>query len=253
MITVKRSIETLLSKISKELSLDKEEVYKILEGVRISKKYIYILPKKCIRCALCYDQCPVEAIVKPSIENPAEIVSDRCVKCEICARTCPVNAIDILECTGEIEGENLIYRIREVEVEHRTIRLRRYHIDLDRCVRCGTCSRFCPTGAIEVERGKSFKVDLDRCVGCRACERVCPRGAISVENEMGEIPFHKEIKVDNSKCVKCLVCISVCPIGIIREVEEGIEIDVKSCIFCGRCESVCPVHAIEIKKVEGVK
>ena len=96
-------------------------------------------------------------------------------------------------------------------------------------------------------------MDLDRCVGCRAFERVCPRGAISVENEMGEIPFHKEIKVDNSKCVKCLVCISVCPIGIIREVEEGIEIDVKSCIFCGRCESVCPVHAIEIKKVEGVK
>lgn len=253
MITIKRSMENILSQISKNLSLSKQEVYKILEGVKISKKYIYVVPKKCIRCALCYDQCPVDAIEKPSIKNPAEIITDRCVKCEICARTCPVNAIDILECTGYIKDRGIIYSLREVEVEHRTIRLKSYHVDLNRCVKCGICSKFCPTGAIHVERKKSFKVDLNRCIGCRACERLCPRNAISVENEMGEIPFHKEIKVDNSKCVKCLVCISACPIGAIREVEEGIEIDTKSCIFCGRCERVCPVHAIEITSIEGVK
>ncbi|HIP15843.1 MAG TPA: 4Fe-4S dicluster domain-containing protein [Methanothermococcus okinawensis] len=253
MITIKKSIEDILSQISEDLSLTKDEIYKIVEGARISKKYIYVIPKKCIRCALCYDECPVDAITKPSIKKPAEIITDRCIECEICARTCPVNAINILQCTGDVKERELIYTLKEVEVERRTIRLKRYNIDLDMCVKCGICGRFCPTGAIHVERRKSFKVDLNRCVGCRACERVCPRKAISVENEIGEIPFHKEITVDNSKCVKCLVCISECPIGIIREVEEGVEIDSKSCIFCGRCERVCPVHAIEIKKLEGVQ
>jgi len=249
MITIKKPIKDILSSISQELSLESEEVHNIIKDInKTSEKYIYVIPKKCIRCGLCYDECPVDAISKPTMRNPAEIIPDKCVNCEICAKTCPVDAIIVLKGKVSIKGNEIIYQLREVEVDHRTVRLKNYNIDLEKCVKCGVCGRFCPTGAITVERRKTFNVDLNLCVGCRACERVCPRKAIKVENELGEVPFNKEITVDNDKCVKCLVCISECPINIIKEIDIGVEIDKESCIFCGRCKKVCPVHAIKIKK-----
>ncbi len=54
----------------------------------------------------------------------------------------------------------------------------------DRCVsaqgkKCGVCSRACPYGAIEYERGKPAKVITAKCHGCGGCVAECPHNAIT--------------------------------------------------------------------------
>lgn len=51
----------------------------------------------------------------------------------------------------------------------------------DKCVACGTCQDYCPTGAINVDDEISgFSVQTDFCKGCGICYNLCPREAISM-------------------------------------------------------------------------
>ncbi|WP_423792496.1 4Fe-4S binding protein [Methanocaldococcus indicus] len=219
----------------------------------IKYKEIYINESKCVRCNLCYYSCPINAIEKAKIKNPAKI-KENCVKCEICAQSCPVNAIYVIEGEGKIENDKVIYTIDEKKVPHRVVRLKNYYIDLDKCVKCGICERFCPTKAIKVERRKSFNINLDLCIGCGACQEVCPRKVIKVERYLGEIIKTKDIEVDKSLCVGCFVCMEVCPVNAIeQDLDNKIKILKDKCIYCGKCTEVCPTSAInlfEISKFE---
>ena len=211
---------------------------------RVVKKEISIDNKKCLSCNICVEVCPIGVIESNIPQSP--IIGDKCIYCSTCVDACPVDAIDVLNGSVNINNDNVVYNLNEKEIEHRTVKLKKYNIDLENCIKCGICARYCPTNAITVVRRESFEVDLNKCVGCKACENVCPKKVINVENELGELPFKKDIKVDNDVCVKCLACIDECPVGIISEISEGVEIDKSNCIFCGRCENVCPVHAIKI-------
>ncbi len=56
--------------------------------------------------------------------------------------------------------------------------MRKQHlIDPATCIRCGTCERRCPTGAISHDE-RNYVVDMDTCGFCMACVRPCPTGAI---------------------------------------------------------------------------
>ncbi|MBW1802297.1 MAG: 4Fe-4S binding protein [Deltaproteobacteria bacterium] len=55
-------------------------------------------------------------------------------------------------------------------------------VDLEKCVRCGKCEKFCPTGAIMVDED-IFRVDTSRCNGCGRCIAGCRQGALSLGNE----------------------------------------------------------------------
>ena len=46
----------------------------------------------------------------------------------------------------------------------------------DACIKCKTCVRHCPVGAIDIDN-KTF--DLDKCIGCWGCINRCPKHAIS--------------------------------------------------------------------------
>lgn len=45
------------------------------------------------------------------------------------------------------------------------------------CVKCGTCSQICPTGAISPEN--SSNIDIEACISCCACIKSCPQMARS--------------------------------------------------------------------------
>jgi flavodoxin/ferredoxin len=45
----------------------------------------------------------------------------------------------------------------------------------DLCIRCGACSRACPTENILLQPDPVF---LNRCIHCYLCERICPQNAI---------------------------------------------------------------------------
>lgn len=51
----------------------------------------------------------------------------------------------------------------------------------DKCVHCGACVAFCPTGALYIE-DKTFKVlfDAEKCTGCELCVTACPPRAMEV-------------------------------------------------------------------------
>lgn len=54
--------------------------------------------------------------------------------------------------------------------------MRQHLIDPEICIRCNTCEKRCPTGAIS--HARNYVVDPDVCTFCMACVRPCPTGAI---------------------------------------------------------------------------
>lgn len=55
-------------------------------------------------------------------------------------------------------------------------RIEKARIDTGRCIRCLTCFRLCPHGAIQ--RNQRVEVSADACEGCGICAAECPRQAI---------------------------------------------------------------------------
>ncbi|MGP8155221.1 MAG: 4Fe-4S binding protein [Smithella sp.] len=51
----------------------------------------------------------------------------------------------------------------------------------DKCVHCGACTAFCPTGALTFEK-KSLKIlfDPEKCNGCELCVSACPVRAMEI-------------------------------------------------------------------------
>lgn len=53
------------------------------------------------------------------------------------------------------------------------------HFTLSRCKRCGICSHFCPTEAIDVlDDDTPFLARPEACTSCGLCEEMCPDWAI---------------------------------------------------------------------------
>lgn len=53
--------------------------------------------------------------------------------------------------------------------------------DLSKCVYCTICAKFCPVGAITVDRpGKTWTMDPDTCVECGVCVTKCPKKCIEM-------------------------------------------------------------------------
>jgi coenzyme F420 hydrogenase subunit beta len=57
-------------------------------------------------------------------------------------------------------------------------------IDLNRCVRCGTCVAQCPTGAVEMGPEGPFIARPPDCTYCALCDAICSQGAIACTYEI---------------------------------------------------------------------
>ena len=55
-----------------------------------------IREEECVGCALCFDACPVDAIVGAR-DFLHTVVSQHCTGCELCIPVCPVDCIDLIE------------------------------------------------------------------------------------------------------------------------------------------------------------
>lgn len=57
-------------------------------------------------------------------------------------------------------------------------------VDQDHCNGCMTCTKYCPTGILEVVN-KKLTINYTYCKGCGICPTVCPRQALSMFPEEG--------------------------------------------------------------------
>jgi MauM/NapG family ferredoxin protein len=130
------------------------------------------------------------------------------------------------------------------------------------CIRCGNCSRACPTEIITHETGQHGLAGVltpmivfqdDYCVEtCNQCTVVCPSGALQ------PVPLEDKIKatmgiavVDMDVCLlgddrECSICRNRCPFEAIRlDFSEEFYtltpvIDPDRCPGCGACQVACP-------------
>ena len=63
------------------------------------------------------------------------------------------------------------------------------------CIKCKTCQKVCPSGAITIEENK-FIFDLKKCIFCGNCSFYCPVKAINMtENYELATEYDKELKL----------------------------------------------------------
>jgi len=101
-------------------------------------------------------------------------------------------------------------------------------------------SRLLSAGAVEVEAITSF-VDVEKCKKCGLCTKVCPYNAIRVE-EIGKTPAN----IVEVACKGCGTCVAECPSGaldqkhftygqIIAQIEAALEEDAENKILAFCC------------------
>ncbi len=51
----------------------------------------------------------------------------------------------------------------------------------DRCVHCGACRTFCPTGALNINTSTMMiEFEPEKCSGCAVCVKACPARAMEI-------------------------------------------------------------------------
>jgi NADH-quinone oxidoreductase subunit F len=61
---------------------------------------------------------------------------------------------------------------------HVCLKLLKFEVMQDVCVKCGKCYGVCPVGAIDWKKKEFAKINQDKCIKCKACINVCPFMAI---------------------------------------------------------------------------
>lgn len=237
-----------------EVALKSRDLDETLEGFKgeieectLDDKFITISPE-CVRCNLCVEECPVNAIEDSKLSKPARIL-DNCVKCEICAQTCPISCIHVIESTSHVGEDEVTYKLKDQKVPHRKLSMVKISVDPDKCDSWANCVKFCPTGAISVSEGEIAQIDKEACVGCGACANVCPEGSIELIRELGPVIKTKKLLVDQDTCVQCQVCEENCPVDAIKLDEEKVVLDQEKCILCEVCSTKCPVGALKLEMI----
>ncbi len=248
----------------------------------------------CNQCQACARVCPTGTIdpEKGFASDPGE-----CTMCVLCYRACPQGAVEfpahrsfagwrhydpsrrkaVLAMGTALAGVSLFRSDILSQRDHpRLIRPpgARENDLLSRCVRCGECSRACPTSAIQPAvteaglEGLWTPVLVPRTgycdYSCHACGQVCPVQAIprlSLEEKRHRVIGRAYI--DHNRCIAwadhrdCIVCEEMCPVPekaiVLQQVEvlngDGETVTVKlpevvrdRCIGCGTCENKCPLN-----------
>jgi len=268
-IKLKKQMKNLKKEVVlKSVDLDNDiDDFKVDIGAYESENNFITISPLCIRCNICFDECPVDAISSSTIIKRANI-EDNCVKCEICAKSCPISCIYVMESKSKMSGENedINYQLKKVEVPHRVLRMESISIDRSKCEDCKECIKFCPTKAITLKdksiiesaenniypylEDKQYPyIDKNICIGCGSCVNLCENDVISLERFLGPIIVTKSLSINQDYCVQCLLCEENCPVDAIKLKGDKVVLNDEKCIKCNVCSNKCPVGALKLKNL----
>ncbi|MFB0503760.1 MAG: 4Fe-4S dicluster domain-containing protein [Nitrososphaeria archaeon] len=145
-------------------------------------------------------------IVRPPGAVDENWFNHLCVRCGICLEVCPTNAIVLVGLesgAGAVNTPKIDPLVGPCEFFR------------GRCDEVMQCSKFCPTGALQLvdkEEAKMGTVDFDpgRCLAymakeCVVCYEMCPvPDAIALTSDL-------KPEFDGGRCVGCGICVHACP------------------------------------------
>ena len=233
-----------------------------------SQEEIIAIAPRCIRCNMCVDQCPVDAIEPANIFKIAKI-TQQCVKCEICVQTCPVSAIKLIDNKVSYdsgEGDTAIeYNLASINRPHRVVRMNDISIDYSNLGNYDNCAKFCPTKAFTLEFKSYFEdlnIDIELeddilypvineklCIGCGSCVQFCENDSIKLDRTIGPVVHTKNLQVNSDVCVSCYLCEENCPVEAICLEDDKVVLNDDKCIRCINCTSHCPVGALNFVNI----
>lgn len=271
------SFDKQISSLEREILLKSVEIHDSGDDFQFelnkffSQKEIIAIAPRCIRCNMCVDQCPVDAIEPANIFKIAKITPD-CVKCEICVQTCPVSAIKLIDnkvSYNHDEGDEAIeYNLASISRPHRVVRMNDISIDYSDLANYDNCAKFCPTDAFTLEFKSYFEelgIDVDiemeddvlypvinkkLCIGCGACVQFCENDSVKLDRTIGPIVHTKNLEINQDECVNCYLCEENCPVEAIWLDEEKVVLNNDKCIRCINCTSHCPVGALNFVEID---
>lgn len=271
------SFDKQISSLEREILLKSVEIHDSGDDFQFelnkffSQKEIIAIAPRCIRCNMCVDQCPVDAIEPANIFKIAKITHD-CVKCEICVQTCPVSAIKLIDnkvSYNHDEGDEAIeYNLASISRPHRVVRMNNISIDYSDLANYDNCAKFCPTDAFTLEFKSYFEelgIDVDieleddvlypvinkkLCIGCGACVQFCENDSVKLDRTIGPIVHTKNLEINQDDCVNCYLCEENCPVEAIWLDEEKVVLNNDKCIRCINCTSHCPVGALNFVEID---
>lgn len=271
------SFDKQISSLEREILLKSVEIHDSGDDFQFelnkffSQKEIIAIAPRCIRCNMCVDQCPVDAIEPANIFKIAKITHD-CVKCEICVQTCPVSAIKLIDnkvSYNHDEGDEAIeYNLASISRPHRVVRMNDISIDYSDLANYDNCAKFCPTDAFTLEFKSYFEelgIDVDieleddvlypvinkkLCIGCGACIQFCENDSVKLDRTIGPIVHTKNLEINQDECVNCYLCEENCPVEAIWLDEEKVVLNNDKCIRCINCTSHCPVGALNFVEID---
>lgn len=119
----------------------------------ISKDMKQLCKVGCIKCGICADVCPFDAI-SVAKDKAAQIDQAKCQTCGLCVSVCPTSVIGFV---------------------HTPVKV---HVIDEKCKGCGICASVCPVDAISGIIKQPYTVNQSRCIGCGMCIDMCPADAI---------------------------------------------------------------------------
>lgn len=204
---------------------------------------------------------PMEKMeLPPGYRGKNRVVWELCIGCELCARVCPNDCI-----TMDVIGEDRLMDLDEkywgpsrCTQDEKKAQIKRPSIFFGRCMFCGNCEEYCPTGAMQMtdyyELADSMREKLDYTSESLRADSPEPvdKDKVHLKNKILEYPL-----LDTDKCTGCQLCMRNCPTRCIEMIDgpklrkdrpiKNPKFDWAKCVGCSTCMTNCKFDALKME------